>query len=106
MNHPGEISNGYTPIIDCHTSHTSCTFANIKEKMDRRTGKIIEKNPTSVKAGDACIVELIPKKSLCVEPFKDCPPLGRFAVRDLRQTVAVGVVKSVTHGKVREEEVL
>jgi len=23
------------------------------------------------------------------------PPLGRFAVRDMRQTVAVGVIKSV-----------
>ena len=26
----------------------------------------------------------------------DYPPLGRFAVRDMRQTVAVGVIKEVT----------
>ncbi|KAB5415025.1 hypothetical protein F9000_23285, partial [Bacteroides fragilis] len=31
----------------------------------------------------------------CVESFSDFPPLGRFAVRDMRQTVAVGVIKSV-----------
>jgi elongation factor 1-alpha len=31
-----------------------------------------------------------------VESFSDYPPLGRFAVRDMRQTVAVGVIKSVT----------
>ena len=42
---------------------------------------------------------------MCVEAFTDYPPLGRFAVRDMRQTVAVGVVKSVvktdkTAGKV------
>jgi elongation factor 1-alpha len=38
---------------------------------------------------------LIPSKQLCVETFKEYPPLGRFAVRDMRQTVAVGVVKEV-----------
>jgi len=32
---------------------------------------------------------------MCVESFVDYPPLGRFAVRDMRQTVAVGVIKSV-----------
>ena len=32
---------------------------------------------------------------MCVEAFTEYPPLGRFAVRDMRQTVAVGVIKSV-----------
>ena len=32
---------------------------------------------------------------MCVEPFTVYPPLGRFAVRDMRQTVAVGVIKAV-----------
>ena len=96
MNHPGEISNGYVPIIDCHTAHVACKFANIKEKIDRRTGKTIETNPKSVKTGEACIVELVPTKPLCIETFAEFPQLGRFSVRDMRQTVAVGVVKSVT----------
>ena len=104
MNHPGEITNEYCPIIDCHTSHVPCVFANIKEKMDRRTGTCIEMNPKSVKTGDACIVELVPKKPLCVEPFTKFPTLGRFVVRDLQQIVAVGVVKSVAYGKVKECE--
>lgn len=43
-----------------------------------------------LKSGDAGIVELIPSKPMCVEAFSDYPPLGRFAVRDMRQTVAVG----------------
>jgi elongation factor 1-alpha len=30
-----------------------------------------------------------------VESYNEYPPLGRFAVRDMRQTVAVGVIKSV-----------
>jgi hypothetical protein len=37
----------------------------------------------------------VPSKPMCVEAFTDYPPLGRFAVRDMRQTVAVGVIKSV-----------
>jgi len=45
--------------------------------------------------GDAAIVKMIPSKPMCVEAFTDYPPLGRFAVRDMRQTVAVGVIKSV-----------
>lgn len=32
---------------------------------------------------------------MCVEAFTDYAPLGRFAVRDMRQTVAVGVIKAV-----------
>ena len=46
-------------------------------------------------SGDAAIVNMIPSKPMCVEAFSDYAPLGRFAVRDMRQTVAVGVIKSV-----------
>jgi elongation factor 1-alpha len=95
MNHPGQISNGYSPVLDCHTAHVACKFALIKEKMDRRSGKVLEENPKFVKAGDACIVTLEPSKPMCVESFTEFPPLGRFAVRDMRQTVAVGVIKTV-----------
>jgi len=96
LNHPGQICNGYSPVLDCHTAHIACKFAEIKEKVDRRTGKSTESNPKFIKSGDAGIVELIPSKPMCVEAFSDFPPLGRFAVRDMRQTVAVGVIKAVT----------
>ncbi|MCD1171652.1 hypothetical protein KPL84_00620, partial [Bacillus anthracis] len=95
FNHPGHISNGYTPVLDCHTAHIACKFAEIKEKCDRRTGKPTETEPKSIKSGDAAIINLVPTKPLCVESFSEFPPLGRFAVRDMRQTVAVGVIKSV-----------
>jgi len=95
LNHPGQISAGYQPVLDCHTAHIACKFATLKEKMDRRSGKKMEDNPKFVKSGDAAMVELIPSKPMCVEAFSDYPPLGRFAVRDMRQTVAVGVIKSV-----------
>jgi len=96
INHPGQISNGYSPVLDCHTAHIACKFNEIKEKVDRRSGKSVESNPKSIKSGDAGIVELVPSKPMCVEAFSEFPPLGRFAVRDMRQTVAVGVIKAVT----------
>lgn len=65
------------------------------EKCDRRSGKKLEDNPKFVKSGDAAIVLMEPSKPMCVEAFSSYPPLGRFAVRDMRQTVAVGVIKAV-----------
>jgi len=96
LNHPGQICNGYSPVLDCHTAHIACRFNEIKEKIDRRSGKKLEDTPKFIKTGDAGIVDLIPSKPLCVEAFSEFAPLGRFAVRDMRQTVAVGVIKSVT----------
>ncbi|KAJ2464097.1 translation elongation factor EF-1 alpha [Coemansia sp. RSA 2322] len=95
LNHPGQISAGYAPVLDCHTAHIACKFAELLQKIDRRTGKATEESPKFVKSGDAAIVKMIPSKPMCVESFTEFPPLGRFAVRDMRQTVAVGVIKSV-----------
>jgi len=95
LNHPGQISAGYAPVLDCHTAHIACKFSELVEKIDRRSGKKLEDHPKFVKSGDAAIVKMIPSKPMCVESFSEYPPLGRFAVRDMRQTVAVGVVKSV-----------
>jgi len=97
LNHPGQICAGYSPVLDCHTAHIACKFAELKEKVDRRTGKADASGPPKfLKSGDAGIVLLHPSKPMCVEAFSDFAPLGRFAVRDMRQTVAVGVIKATT----------
>jgi len=95
LNHPGEIHAGYCPVFDCHTAHIACKFTELREKIDRRSGKKLEDNPKMVKSGDAAMVEMTPSKPMCVETFSEYPPLGRFAVRDMKQTVAVGVIKAV-----------
>merc|ERR1712084_77148 len=93
MNHPGQIQNGYAPVLDCHTSHIACKFTEIENKMDKRTGKVTEEFPKHIKSGDAAIVKMTPSNPMVVESFSEFPPLGRFAVRDMKQTVAVGVIK-------------
>jgi elongation factor 1-alpha len=96
LNHPGQIHAGYSPVLDCHTAHIACKFEELITKIDRRSGKELEKSPKAVKSGDAAMIRLVPSKPMCVETFAEFPPLGRFAVRDMRQTVAVGVIKEVT----------
>jgi len=95
LNHPGQIGVGYCPVLDCHTAHIACKFSELQSKIDRRTGKVLEEEPKFVKTNDCCMAILVPSKPMCVESFNEYPPLGRFAVRDMKQTVAVGVIKQV-----------
>jgi elongation factor 1-alpha len=50
FNHPGQIQNGYTPVLDCHTCHIACKFAEIESKMDKRTGQTTEEYPKFIKS--------------------------------------------------------
>ena len=72
--------------------------SELKEKRWRRdchSGKKLEDGPKFLKSGDAAIVDMVPGKPMCIESFSDYPPPGHLAVCDMRQTVAVGVIKAV-----------
>jgi elongation factor 1-alpha len=96
MSHPGQIHAGYSPVLDCHTAHIACKFDSIEQKIDKRTAKVIEENPQFIKANEAAIVNMVPQKPMVVEAFSEFPPLGRFAIRDMQRTVAVGIIKETT----------
>lgn len=100
MNHPGRITKGYCPVIDCHTAHVACRFVDIRQKLDRRTGMVIEEDPEYLQNGDAAIVTMVPTRPMCVESFAEYPPLGRIAIRDMKRTVAVGIILSITKEEV------
>jgi len=40
MNHPKKIMPGYTPVLDCHTSHMACKFDKFHAKLNARTFKV------------------------------------------------------------------
>ena len=95
LNHPSVITAGYTPVFHCHTAQVACEFTELLKRLDPKTGQVAEENPQTLKTGDAAIVRITPRRPLVLERFKDFPPLGRFAVRDMGQTVAAGIVDEV-----------
>jgi elongation factor 1-alpha len=96
LNHPTAIPINYTPVFHMHTAQLSCVFSELQKKLDPKTGQVKEENPKFLKTGDAAIVKITPTKPVCVETFKEFPQLGRFAVRDMGQTVAAGIILSIT----------
>lgn len=56
----------------------------------------MEEDHTNIKTNDSALVLMKPLKPMSCETFLDYPPLGRFAIRDMKKTVAVGVIKEVT----------
>ena len=99
LQHPGVITVGYTPVFHCHTSQTACTFLELTSKLDPATGQPEADKPDFIKTGDAAIVEIKPTKPMVMEEAKNIPPMGRFAIRDMGQTVAAGLCLKVTSAK-------
>jgi len=95
LNHPSVITKGYTPVFHCHTAQVACRFEELLKKFDPRTGEVKEENPEFLKTGDAALVKIVPTRPMVIETAKDFPQLGRFAVRDMGQTVAAGVCVEV-----------
>ncbi len=96
LEHPTAIAKGYTPVFHIHTVQVACTITEILEKKDPKTGQTQQKNPDFIKTGDVAIVKIKPLRPVVVEKFQEFPQLGRFAVRDMGQTVAAGVVLEIT----------
>jgi elongation factor 1-alpha len=94
--HPTAIAAGYTPVLHAHTATTSATISELLQKIDARSGQVTQEKPDFLKTGDAALVKIKPLRPLAVEAYSEIPQLGRFAIRDMGSTIAVGVVKEVT----------
>ena len=99
LQHPGVITVGYTPVFHCHTSQVACTFLELSKKLNPATGAVDEENPDFLKTGNAAICKIKPTKPMCLENAKEIPQMGRFAIRDMGQTVAAGLCLNVTPAK-------
>src|SRR2546426_412628 len=95
LNHPSVITAGYTPGFHAHTAQVAGTFEEIIAVLDPKTGAPKAEKPDFLKTGDAARVKIRPTKPLVIEAFKAFPQMGRFAVRDMGQTVAAGQVIDV-----------
>ena len=74
FNHPSSNAAGYWPVLDCHTAHIACKFAELRE-VDQPSGKKLEDTPKALKSGDSAIVQMIPGKPMCIES-SEFPPLS------------------------------
>lgn len=95
LNHPTAISVGYTPVFHIHTAQFAGRVTEIVEKKDPKTGQPVEGKVDFIKTGDVAVLKIQPLKPIVIEKFSDFAPLGRFAIRDMGQTVAAGVVLEV-----------
>lgn len=96
IHHPTAIAQGYTPVLHAHTASIATTFSELLQKIDPRTGQIVEEKPAFLKTGDGAIVKFRPLRPLVIEAYSELPQLGRFAIRDMGTTVAAGVVRKIT----------
>lgn len=95
LNHPTAIGKNYTPVFHIHTAQLACTITEIVSKKDPKTGQNLPEKPDFLKTGDVAVVKVKPTKKVVVEKYSDFPALGRFAIRDMGQTVAAGVILEV-----------
>lgn len=98
LNHPTAITVGYTPVFHAHTAQQACTFTELVEKKDPRTGQAAPGKPDFLKTGDVALVKVKPLRPLVLEKHTEFPPLGRFAIRDMGRTIAAGIVTDVVKG--------
>jgi elongation factor 1-alpha len=99
LQHPTVIAAGYTPVFHCHTASVACKIVEIIAKIDPKTGAVIQEHPDFIKTGDAARIRVVPTKPMVVEKHSEFPELGRFAIRDMGQTVAAGIVLDVVKAK-------
>ncbi len=93
--HPTAIAAGYTPVLHAHTATVGVTFEELLQKIDPRSGQVVEEKPSFLKVGDSALVKMKPLHNMVLEAFSEIPELGRFAIRDMGSTIGVGVVKQI-----------
>ncbi len=90
LNHPSVIANGYKPVFHVHTTQIACRFDEIVKTLNPKDGTTLKEHPDFIKTGDIAIVKIVPDRPFVIEKVSDIPQLGRFAIRDMGQTVAAG----------------
>ena len=99
-NQPSGMAKGYAPIIHLGQAAQACQIEDFKilRKSPQRKSLVAtgEYNPDIfLLQGDFAEITFKPFAPFICEKFADYPSLGRFAARDMGQTVAVGVVTDV-----------
>ena len=104
-NIPGEIRNGYSPIIYIHGQTDNFRFDEIKQKISKKNSKNSppEITPKYITKSDCAIVEMRPQifgpLNVSIETFNRFSYLGRFILKDSGRIIGIGRVNNVITGK-------
>ncbi|MFH1821663.1 MAG: translation elongation factor EF-1 subunit alpha [Methanobacteriota archaeon] len=99
LQHPTAVTAGYTPVFHAHTAQVACTISEILQKLDPKTGAVVQEKPEFIKKGDLATIKVIPTKPMVLEKAAEIPQLSRFAVRDMGMTIAAGVCVDLVKAK-------
>jgi len=99
LQHPTAITAGYTPVFHAHTAQVACTISEITQKLDPKTGAVLEEKPEFIKRGEMATIKVTPTKPMVMEKASELPQLSRFAIRDMGMTIAAGVCVDLTKAK-------
>ncbi len=99
LQHPTAVAAGYTPVFHAHTAQVACTISEILQKLDPKTGQVVEENPEFIKKGEMATIKVTPTKPMVIEKASEIPQLSRFAIRDMGMTIAAGVCVDLTPAK-------
>lgn len=90
------IREGFTPLMACHTATFPCRFAKLLLKTDIKTKKKNVLYPESVSVNEQADVLMVPLQPVSLEAFDTLAAMGRFAILDGNNVIAVGMIRSVT----------
>ncbi|KXA97759.1 elongation factor 1-alpha [candidate division MSBL1 archaeon SCGC-AAA259I09] len=88
---PTYITPGFTPVFHLQSAHVPGEILEIQQKIDSRSGEVLEENPEFLKKGEAGVIRVKPQKPMVMEKASDIPQLGRFAIRHGGKTIAAGI---------------
>jgi elongation factor 1-alpha len=88
---PTDLKPGFMPLFHCHAASVPGKLAEILQKIDPRTGTVVEEKPSVLRKGDAGVVRVALSKPIVIERASEIPELSRFAIRHGGQTIAAGI---------------
>ena len=78
--------------LHAHASQETGHMSQLVSLLDSKTFEVSKQKPRCLLKGQSAMVEIKLSRTVCLELYKDYRALGRIALRDNGQTIAVGTV--------------
>ena len=89
------LLSGTNCIMYTQSAAEEVTLAQLVAVLDSRDGRVVSAKPRLLGRGVTAVVEVVCKRQICIELYKEYRELGRFSLRRGTETVAVGIVQEI-----------